>query len=180
MLRLRTANAVRTPALSETGMALRDTIKSLQTRADEDAEFQRRKPEIIETWRSSVIWLEDQIAQWLAEYEKDGTLSLTHEGIALDEELLGAYQSQGLKIVIGPIVVRVRPVARMIIGGVGRVDMYREGRSSDGERVLFIRLDQDKVDTWAVRRPKGSGPRIPDIEALTKESFESMLDMLLK
>lgn len=161
-------------------MALRDTLKSIQTRVAEDADFERRKPEIIETWRASVLWLEQRVSDWLVEYEKDGTLSFSWEGFVLQEELLGSYQSQGLNIHVGPITIRIRPVARIIIGGVGRVDMYREGRPSDEERVLFVRLNAEKTDVWALRRPKASVTRSPDLEPLTKSTFEAALELLLK
>lgn len=161
-------------------MALKDTLKAIRDKAEAEEDFEAKKPQILKAWRESVLWLEDTIAGWLKEYEKDGALSLSRDGVFLEEEAFGNYPSQALNILVGPTVVRIQPVGRMIIGATGRVDMYRQGRPTDDQRVLFLRLDAEAPDKWGIRMPLGGDRSHPVLQPFTQEIFESALDGLLR
>jgi len=73
----------------------------------------------------------------------------------------------------------VQPIARAVIGGLGRVDMFRQGRSSREERVLFIRQNDEEEADWLIRRPARETTGARQGERLTKGRFETVLDSLL-
>ena len=160
-------------------MALRDTLKAIQDREQEAANFESRKPEVIAAWQESIRWLLKEVRAWLAEYESDGAMTFSTGVVQLDEELLGAYQAETLSIHAGPAGVRLVPVGRMIIGATGRVDIYRQGRPGDSERIKLLRTDADRPDAWALRRPQNPMLRARDLEPLNRENFEAVLDGLL-
>ena len=159
-------------------MALRDTLKSVTDRAREDAEFETRKPQFIADWQASVQKLNAQIREWLAEYEMEGSISFETEQSEVREEMLGVYQVEAMNIRLGPFLVRVQPAGRIIIGAVGRVDMYRQGRSSSDERVLFLRQKDAEGESWKLRKPPAGGGSNFNLQPLDRDSFEAALDEL--
>lgn len=160
-------------------MSLRQTLQTVIDQAEKQNEFDARKPQFIAEWQDAVRWLNNQLQTWLAEYVQDGSITFAKEMIELREETLGSYSVEAMNINAGPIVVRVQPTGRMIVAAAGRVDMYRQGRSSDGDRILFLRLDADRIDAWGMRLPLKTGPRPHVVGPLTKETFESALESLL-
>lgn len=160
-------------------MSLRQTLQTVIDQAEKQNEFDARKPQIIAQWQGAVAWLDNQIQTWLAEYVEDGSITFAKEMIELREETLGSYSIEAMNINAGPIVVRVQPTGRMIIAAAGRVDMYRQGRSSDTDRILFLRLDAERIDAWGMRLPPKADGRAPSLGPLTKETFEAALESLL-
>jgi len=69
---------------------------------------------------------------------------------ALQEETLGSYQVCGLRVEMPTGVVQCTPVASVIIGGFGRVDVIEAGR---GERVKLIAQQPDESPVDDTRPP---------------------------
>jgi hypothetical protein len=119
-------------------MALKDTLQQLNDKA--------RQPSLdrkayVKDWQDAVLNFFDKIRDYLKEYAEDGSLrfsALTQVG--LSEEALGNYTVSMMRITAGPAIIEVRPVGRMIVGASGRVDLYRQGRSSPSQRVLALRV----------------------------------------
>ena len=160
-------------------MALRDTLKAIHDKEYEAATFEAFKPQLIEDWQEAIRWLLGRVRSWLVEYEQDGSMTFSDGVVQLDEERLGPYPADTLSIHVGSAVVRLVPVGRAVIGGSGRVDMYRQGRPDDSERIRIFRLDAKRRDRWGMRRPGRLMTRSQELEALTQESFEASLDSLL-
>lgn len=171
-------------------MALKDTIDALRKRQDEAARAEQNKPALIKEWQAAVHELLTWMHKELASYERDGSMVVEILGRQLNEDYLGSYSTEAMAIKIGPIIVNVEPIARMIVGGLGRVDMHRQGRAADSQRIMFLRAGRERQDEalpWNVRFPNFASPgqRIirgmqHRIEPLTKETFETALELLLK
>ncbi len=80
----------------------------------------------------------------------------------------------------GKRVVRLQPIARIVIGSVGRMDMYRQGFSNPNDRYRLIRTIDDAAGGWRIRPPADNGRGPADLIDLTRETFEAALDTLLR
>lgn len=165
-------------------MALKDTLANLRQQEEQKALWEKDRPKLIQDWRESVANLLKEIQGYLAEYQADGSISFLRREIELSEEQLGSYRIKALSIVAGPATVVVAPVGRMIIGAFGRVDMYRQGRAGESNRIMLLRLQTSSTDPtlrWSITLPEigapsvGPGRRVP----LDKSALEQALEFLL-
>jgi hypothetical protein len=75
-------------------------------------------------WISAVNDLLADITSWLEPQEKEGLLQVVRlEDVALQEDRLGIYRAPALEIRVGARAISVLPIARLIFGGAGRVDL---------------------------------------------------------
>ena len=141
-------------------MALRDTLANLQQQAEQRAQWERDRPQVTQDWRDSVNNLITDIRAYLAEYQADGSMSFAQGEIELSEQHLGKYRASTLSITAGPAVIMVAPVGRMIIGALGRVDMYRQGRPGEQDRILLLHMPTSATDPalqWMITLPPEVG-----------------------
>lgn len=160
-------------------MALRDTLKAASAGEADDERFEAEKPELIERWQASIISLHGQISNWLAEFVLDGALDIEVEEIELREDLLDSYLVQVMTLRAGKRVVRIQPIARIIIGAVGRVDMYRQGFANSNDRYRLIRTVDNTEGSWHIRMPFEAGREPAELLPATRETFEAALDKLM-
>lgn len=174
-------------------MALKDTLLELQKRqqASSTPAFDRKKA--LHEWIGAVEKLHDDIIpNFLASYIADGSLTLSTRMVSKREEAFGEYKISELQIHATDIIVSVSPVARIIVGGRGRVDLYRNGPGANTNRFMLLRQAQQNDPSsvlWAIRVPIDlrSGfnydpPKVltpGQVIPLTKESFELALECLL-
>ncbi len=118
-------------------------------------------------WLAAINDLLDQISTWLKPAADEGLLKLARGEIVVREEALGVYQAPVLQIQSGVRVVSVEPIARVVFGGTGRIDMGHGPKS----RVL-IRTRQNK---WMLSTPD---PKDKGRE-LTEETLSEALQFLL-
>ncbi len=134
-------------------------------------------------WLRAYEGLKSRISQWLRE-DGGGRIQIDGEWIERNEQGLGIYKIEGLRITIGDSTVHVIPVSRNVIArihppgggeypGAGLVEITGGGMKHrlyrtvhDGTDVWYI-----IVDTW---RPLEGNQRDTAIP-LTKESFERIL-----
>src|SRR5438045_1914257 len=76
--------------------------------------------ELFDTWKRRVARLTDDIRAWSVEQG----WPVTEDSVVVHEEPPGEYRLQGLRIRLPNAEVRVQPVARLVMGGEGRVDIY--------------------------------------------------------
>jgi len=69
-------------------------------------------------------------SDWLKKNIDAGEIVIERKPVTISEELLGSYQVDGMNIVIGGIVVRLRPVGTILIGTHGRIDICYQSRRS--------------------------------------------------
>lgn len=171
-------------------MALKDTLAHLLVRQEQDERAKQDVARTIEDWKASVTSLINELQTHLSEYERDGSLKFRPTSVSLDEEALGAYQVSALDIIAGPITLEVRPVARMVVGALGRIDIHRQGRPGEDDRIMLLRSygqAHGASSTWSISLPAPPGtvrgfgvPRSRrSFVQLTKEALEQGLEILL-
>ncbi len=150
--------------------------KAEEARSSERA--QRR-----DEWLRAYEGLKSRICQWLRE-DGGGHIQIDGEWIERNEQGLGIYKIEGLRITIGDSTVRVVPVSRNVIAHIhprGGGEYLGEGLveiTGGGTKDRLYRTIQDGtdvwyiiVDTWRPLEGKQRDTAIP----LTKESFEGIL-----
>ena len=167
-------------------MTLRDTLTKIKDRQDQDYQFDLDKPTLVAEWKAATEQITHEIRGYLAEYESDGSMRISTERVEIQEESLGSYFVQALNIAVGPEVVMVRPVGRLIAGAVGRVDLHRQGYPGEDDRIMLLREGPER---WSISQPPERGaPAAGRLRAdvarrfvpLTKETLESAVDFLLR
>ena len=138
-------------------MALKDTLQQLNEKSNQPS-FDREA--FVKEWRDAVVRLHDQIREFLDEYIDDGSISvLSISLVTLSEEALGNYQAPMMRLKAGPAIVEVKPVGRMIVGATGRVDLYRQGRTSTNKRVIVLRVSYPpEEEKWELVIPPKDRP----------------------
>ena len=83
---------------------------------------------------------------WLKKNIEAGEIVVERKPVTISEELLGSYQVDGMNIVIGGIVIRLRPVGTILIGTRGRIDICYHSRRNmfvlTGENITSPRSRQ--------------------------------------
>jgi hypothetical protein len=136
-------------------------------------EFLRRQrsvppSDVKDEWTKALTGLFDQMRAWLKPAQDEKLLNVEAPMMTINEPSLGTYDAISLRILAGARVVDVQPVARVVFGGSGRVDM------GSGPRMRVIMRTPDKSQ-WLVSTsdPKDEG------ELLTEETFTEALQYLL-
>lgn len=156
-------------------------------KTNEASSFDRERR--IEHFRTKVGQLNQQVREYLSDFIKKGSISVSRVSRSLHEELLGDYPVDGLQIEIGQAKVELRPVGTILLGGIGRVDLVGSGEpimivlapveadrpqirvfSNDDPETAKGTLDWDKY-AWkiAVR-----SPTLRYVE-LSRETFQTAL-----
>jgi hypothetical protein len=105
-----------------------------------------------ERWVQTVRSFCDEITKWSS---AQGWLVVPEE-LQLTEELLGTYTVPTLNIQTKHGAVVVEPVARVVMGAVGRIDLYAYPTLF---RVMLLRSTKD--DRWLIRTDSGIFLRQP-------------------
>ena len=177
-------------------MALQNTIQQLQAlEAADDAKLARDdQTRMVQAWCEDIGRVYEQIRAALASYENKSLAKISFDRVEATEELLGTQSYTRMNVIIVGRRIVVAPVGRFVVGGAGRIDMYRDNRPSEEHRFLIIRgLAVPDVDpsTWwiemkgeALTRPPGPlngysrGSR--RFRVLEASSIESAFDHLLQ
>lgn len=128
-------------------------------------------------WVNSVDRLVKQLKAWVEEWNP-GVLSIQDETHNLSEEGLGRYSARGLSIALEDTEVHILPVARRVVGLVGRrghEGVRPQGRvdvTNGVQTYGLLRIVEREGETWFVLDEHG----MPSV--LSKESFEAMLTEL--
>lgn len=120
-------------------MGLNDTIAELLRRQAARQGLPPAEPDVGRDWSTDADAVMDAIRQTLAPYVEAGTASVTSDLMDVSEELIGTYSIQRLAIDVAGSRILVEPIARYTFGGTGRIDMYRETRPSEDDRLLILR-----------------------------------------
>jgi hypothetical protein len=125
--------------------------------------------ELRNEWTSALVVLFDQMRAWLKPAQDEKLLDVERRLITINEPSLGTYEAFSLLIRAGGREVDVQPVARVVFGGSGRVDM------GSGPRMHVIMRTPDKGQ-WLISTsdPKDEG------QPLTEETFTAALQYLLE
>lgn len=120
-----------------------------------------------EDWESELERLMAAIDDWLRPAVAEG-LKSSAGSVSIAEEGLGTYQAPVRIIELAGNLVRIVPVARIVVGGYGRVDVI--GRTETAFLVYW-----KPEGCWYIVRGRDWKGR----ELLTKDSFERLMEALL-
>lgn len=155
--------------------ALREFLQSeAQKRHQRHADIEKKRTE----WINAVSELTNRLKTWVDESNKDAqVLQASLERVELAEEELGTYDAQSLVIFLDPRTVRVKPVARNVVGGFddagihiradGRVDITNGAR-----KYILYRIATDNL--WKVVNPENY-----HVCDFGRAEFENILQRLL-
>ena len=89
------------------------------------------REEKLATWKSELDSLYKDMEEYLRDYIESGQIRIERRTVQLTEDYLGSYEAEELAILIGKDEVIAEPVAALLIGCSGRVDLsgpYRISR----------------------------------------------------
>lgn len=118
-------------------------------------------------WIRAVHDLIEMVQGWLRVEREGGLLDLVPKEVVVDEERLGSYRLPALDIKAAGRVVALEPIARIIIGGLGRVDLV-----CGPKRLLLVRNAQKQ---WFIssHEPRDNG------HELNEHTFSEALKLML-
>lgn len=108
-----------------------------KTKKEFNAEEEKKK------WINSVNEILSNIKSWLDEPVKNKLVEVTDEEIEINEELLGKYKIKSLIIRSLWDTIYIRPIGRMILGAIGRIDIL----STKGKYSILLTIDNG----WIVK-----------------------------
>ena len=121
-------------------------------------------------WLSDLRTLTAQVKDWLAPAVQKGLLRVQDDEVQIEEQYLGSYAAPSL-VISGPGASRVKlvPIARLIVGAQGRVDLI-----SGSEKFVLVRT---KPREWGASVPQA---KKPTVSALTSDLLFQLLHELMK
>jgi hypothetical protein len=153
--------------------------------AEQAEKLRTGQQEVLRTrdeWVAAVDGLTGQIRDWLGSSDPDHVLDVAPEEYELREQRLGTYKIDGLVISLGPRLVRVKPIARYVLGPISDTGAFRVLRShgrvdlTDGLRKFMIyRLEREPQDRWCIVEEDSHR-----LEPLDQRAFEAALQSLLE
>ena len=143
-------------------MGINKLKKFLDHQSQEDSQID--KIQVIEEWLDSVRAFYKQILEWLDPLIQENRIKVAWKEMELHEEYLGTYQIQSLILIFSEKSVVLEPVARLIIGGKGRIDI-----KGNRKTIRLIRVD---------KKAKGVVVRIIEGKAI-KDQEQTFEDRLL-
>ncbi len=144
-----------------------DLTQFLKSKIEAEKKQQVDWENVRKNWLDDLKSLYNQVKEWTREAQNEGLIQITEHQIDLNEESLGSYKAPALTLNIGQDKVKIYPVARVIIGGKGRVDI-----SSHNAAFMLILVDEG----WLFVAEK----KAREYKPLTEEVFTSMLKDLLQ
>ena len=149
-------NASLTKPRGESKMSKRlEEILRAKQRKQKESQIDHQK--VREEWVSCCATLVAQISDWLAPLQIQQLLDTHAEKIVIFEEQLGEYEVDSLRIVfLESDVLKIKPIARFIIGAKGRIDILAGGTSltmllaTESGDWLFAKrnIQLGKYETW--------------------------------
>ena len=151
-----------------------------------------------EEWIQSLNHLHSKMEKYLNKYTEADQIQITREKFRISEEYLGNYEAEKLTIQIGIDKVVAKPIGRMMIGAVGRIDLIGargmlrivlldKGQPAPQTKIEIGRKPEEKTGCHAIQSIKISErdwyiatlpPRIT-ATALSADAFRDALMELL-
>ena len=169
-------------------MTLKDTLSKLAEQEKRAKQAIEDRQKLLEEWQQAVAAALAEVRSYLAEYQNDGSLSLAEDTIRLTEDGLGAYDVPVLKVSVGPAVILVQPLGRLIDTTSGRIDMHCQGRNAVRQRVTLFRMptaSNGSKLTWHIRMPQEAKTLLGRLRPrertlpLSKDTLEQAIEILL-
>jgi hypothetical protein len=121
-------------------------------------------------WLEELNWLFATLEQWVSPATSAGHASWSARPDAvIREDFLGEYKAPSYELLVGRRSLIFRPVATLVVGSRGRVDVVSGVRSA-----MLVLLDGEHEWKIATRTPR------LETSALTEDTFASLLSGFLK
>lgn len=160
-----------------------------------DAEQSVDWPKQLAEWRSHLGQFNDLVRKYLRKYTAQGKLRVENVTKKIEEQYIGAYEIDAIRIRIGIDKIDCDPVGTNLIGAKGRVDMKGPGgtvrfvlvpKESTEPRIYSrIRIVDDAVDdeprqeavewTWKISTPP---PRIEYVELQEELFLDAVMEVM--
>lgn len=108
-----------------------------KTRKEFNAEEEKKK------WINNINEIINNVRRWLEEPIKNNLVEIIDDKIEINEELLGKYKAPSLAIRSLWDTVYIKPIGRMILGAIGRIDIL----STKGKYSILLTADNN----WVVK-----------------------------
>jgi len=149
------------------GNAMTKLADYLKSKREEQALAAADAARIKEEWLRQLEELMSCIDKWLEPATQEG-LKITKTSVEKNERMLGAYTAPKRVIEFAGRKIEIEPIARIIVGGNGRVDI----RSTVGRAFLIFSKAEGR---WAIVNDRDWTTREP----LTNETFERVMEAFL-
>jgi hypothetical protein len=158
-------------------MSLRDRLQEIDHQKHDE---QHTREAILAQWLNDIDrlyeFVKTQLSDLLPE-EKENIRKIAPAKARRYEEFLGDYETHELNVPLHGRTIVFSPVARIVFGSSGRVDMFLRGHIDEPYKLLH---DQT-VTPPAWRIAKGNRTEaLPSSPALTKETLEKAIEELLR
>jgi hypothetical protein len=154
-------------------MSLRDRLQEIDL---QELDAQQMRAATLPQWIDDIKRLYEFVRTQLSELLPDEKITIVPVSVRRYEELLGEYLTDELNVSLRGRTIVFSPVARIVLGSSGRVDMFLRGRIDEAYKLL-----RDQILSPAVwRLAKGQRRKaLQDLPILTKETLESAIEDLL-
>lgn len=131
-------------------------------------------------WLSNIEKLYTDINSWFEPF--GGDVKIEYKNIPLEEEYIGSYSVEEIKIKIGTEYVTITPRGTIIIGGFGRVDMT----GLDGEAMFLLLPEKEgkgnsiKNCSWHVATRSSKYNPLYNPLPLNKNTFAEVLKSIMR
>lgn len=153
-------------------MSLKEKLENIRDNEEENnVDWIDRKNQ----WVNSVNSLFHIIKNdWLSHLIDENLLKIKTSSFSTSEEYIGSYNINKMEITYSTTsCIALEPIGRNIIGGEGRIDLYKKGEVSKGLMLILFR--ENGEDNWYVISQTSRDER----ELLSKSSFENIIEKLI-
>lgn len=154
-------------------MTLRDRLQKIDL---QQRDTQEMRAAALPEWIDEIHRLYEFVRAQLSEMLPDEKIRIVTTSVRRYEELLGEYQTDELYVSLHSRTIAFSPVARIVLGSWGRVDMFLRGRIDEGYKLLHDHTVSPAV--WRLAKGERS-KALQDLPTLTKETLESAIEDLL-
>lgn len=144
-----------------------DLAEFFRKKKETIAQLESDREELLKEWLEALSKLYDQLERWLKPAQSEG-LKIRRYQKEITEYDLGTYQASALEISFGPRTVHFEPVARFIVGGIGRVDI-------DSPRGIFKLIRDPDTREWFLVRTT-----LAKAEPLDENSFATLIQEIFE
>lgn len=130
-------------AQQRSAMSLNATVQRLRNEEKDRKAVRDDRASLVSAWQSDVLLVYEAFEKALESFVDDGTARIHRGHATISEEMLGGYDIATLAIdIVGRHILLV-PIARLTVRGTGRLDLYREDRPAESNRILVLRGSAD-------------------------------------
>lgn len=152
-------------------MSLKDAIARIRSANADEGNTERVD---VSSWVTALDGLYADVASWLAEYVRDGDLTIERHPLKLEEDGTRPYSVELVDVAVAGEIVRLEPRGMFVVGARGRLDMYRLG--STANPIVVLLLEREHTLIWHLFDRNGR----PKFEMLARETFENAFEKLLE